>query len=383
MSPQHHFRQGLRAVAGLALCLGFASTPVWCAQHSGIQGSYAVRNESRSGNQVQLTLDISLSNGSDADLASARLVLRDSILFMKSYGAFAPVSIKAGTAASLSGAFKIPSREYELWKKGRQPNLFLQFGDSGGNGIGQRIVLHRLSPAKATQNGRTAQAFSAEPFRTAVPPSPLRHPFPSLSSKLRSMTSSAMSSDLISTIAGGGPNNIPALASGLGIAPTAAVDSAGNLYVCDYDESRVYKVDLAGTLTIVAGNGFAGYSGDGGLAISAELFFPQAANVDSAGNVFIADTFNGVIRKVDPSGIITTLATLSGIPTAVAPDLAGNLLVAVGNSNSIQKIDAQGNITTVAGTGNAGYSGDGGPATSAELNNPNGVAVDSAGNIFI
>lgn len=247
-------------------------------------------------------------------------------------------------------------------------------------------MLRRLSPDKATRNGRTAQPpFSANPFSTAISlGSPSDHPsYFTLSTEVRSMTSRATSSDLIETIAGGGPNNIPALAAGLGVAPTVVVDSAGSLYICDYDESRVYKVDAQGTLTVLAGNGFAGYSGDGGLAVSAELSFPYGASIDSAGNLFIADTFNGVIRKVEPSGLITTAATINGLPTAVVADSAGNLLVADGSSNLIHKIDAQGNSTTVAGTGTAGYSGDGGPATSAELNSPTGVAVDSAGNIFI
>ena len=153
-----------------------------------------------------------------------------------------------------------------------------------------------------------------------------------------------------------------------------------------------------GTITTVAGNGNGGYSGDGGPATSAELFEPYGVVVDGAGNLYIADTINNSIRKVTPGGTITTVAgdgtygysgdggpaTSAELahPYGVAVDGAGNLYIADADNQRIRKVTPGGTITTVAG-GTYGYSGDGGPATSAELYEPTGVAVDGAGNLYI
>jgi RHS repeat-associated protein len=171
------------------------------------------------------------------------------------------------------------------------------------------------------------------------------------------------------------------------------------------DPSRLYKGD--GTVSTnnaiiidtVAGTGTRGYSGDGGPAAEAWLAWPSGVAVDAAGNIFIADSFNHRIRKVDASGIITTVAgTETGgysgdggpateaqlrYPNGVAVDAAGSIFIADYGNDRIRKVDASGIITTVAGIGAYGYSGDGGPAAEAQLNCPNGVAVDAAGSIFI
>ena len=180
------------------------------------------------------------------------------------------------------------------------------------------------------------------------------------------------------------------------------LDSAGNLYIADTDNSRVRKVDVStGIITTLAGNGVQGHSGDGGPAASAELNQPGGVRVDNAGNVFIADTGNHVVRKVAAgTGTITTVAGngtkgYSGdggpatgaelhFPDGVDVDSAGDLFIADTNNNRIRKVDGNtGMITTVAGNGAAGYSGDGGPATSAELYSPYVVWLDIAGNLYI
>jgi sugar lactone lactonase YvrE len=180
---------------------------------------------------------------------------------------------------------------------------------------------------------------------------------------------------------------------------SVAVDSMGNLYIADTSNHRIRKVDTSGTITNVAGNGTEGYSGDGGLATSAELSGLCSVAVDSAGNIYIADCGNNRIRKVDISGVITTVAgngtegysgdggpaasaELSG-PVGVAVDSAGNLYIADEGNNCIRQVETSGAITTVAGNGTYGFSGDGGLATNAELNEPEGVAVDNAGNLYI
>ena len=178
-----------------------------------------------------------------------------------------------------------------------------------------------------------------------------------------------------------------------------AVDGAGNLYIGDTNNHRVRKVDLSGTITTLAGNDSAGGSGDGGPATSAELYYPQSVAVDGKGNIYIGDTGTYRVRKIDPSGIITTVAgngtsgfsgdggpavsASLGSPDGVAVDGVGNIFIADYVDNRIRKVDLSGTITTVAGDTNQGSGGDGGPATSAELHNPYNVAVDGAGNLYI
>ncbi len=178
-----------------------------------------------------------------------------------------------------------------------------------------------------------------------------------------------------------------------------AADGAGNLFIADRFNHRIRKVDSAGVITTVAGTGDYGFSGDGGPAVQAQLTQPRGVALDGAGNLFIADTINHRIRKVDAAGVITTVggtgdygfsgdggpATAAQLykPNGVAVDGAGNLFIADGGHYRVRKVDAAGVITTVAGTGPFGFGGDGGPAVQAALSNPWGVAVDGGGNLFI
>jgi hypothetical protein len=178
-----------------------------------------------------------------------------------------------------------------------------------------------------------------------------------------------------------------------------AIDAAGNLYIADELNSMVRKVTPGGTITTVAGTGTTAYGGDGGAATSAELDLPFGVAVDGAGNLYVADTGNQRVRKVTPGGTITTVAgTGTGgyngdsitatsaelySPEAVAVDSAGNLYIADNGNQRVRKVTSGGTITTVAGTGTAGYNGDNIAATSAELNSPTGVSVSGAGNLYI
>jgi len=207
----------------------------------------------------------------------------------------------------------------------------------------------------------------------------------------------------ISTVAGNGTPGF----SGDGAAAISAqlnprgmaVDGAGNLYIADQGNHRIRKVDAAGQISTVAGNGAQGFSGDGGAATSAQLRYPTDVAVDSAGNLYIADQSNHRIRKVDVMGQISTVAgngaqgyggdgaaaTSAQLanPTGVAADGAGNLYIADISNQRIRKVDATGQISTVAGNGTHGYGGDGAAATSAQLAAPTGVVVDAAGNLYI
>ena len=214
----------------------------------------------------------------------------------------------------------------------------------------------------------------------------------------------------ITTVAGGGPNNIPGLSANLAYPDGVARDQSGNIYVATSDDSRVYKIDTTGTITVFAGTGTYGYSGDGGPATSAQLDGPYGVAVDASGNVFIADTYNGLIRRVDATThVITTVAgnfsgtlcaspgdaigdgcpatsaTLS-YPYGVAVDGSGNIFIADTSNTVVREVfAATGVIQTVAGTpgGQPGYGGDNGPATSAVLQYPESVFADGSGNLFI
>jgi trimeric autotransporter adhesin len=227
----------------------------------------------------------------------------------------------------------------------------------------------------------------------------------SVNDRIRKVTAAGK----ISTVAGNGIKGYSGnggLATAVQISPNdVAVDSAGNLYIADAYNNRIHKVTTAGKINTVVGNGPSGlnidgkqYSGDGGLATAAQLNFPNGVAVDSAGNIFIAETGNRRIRKVTPSGKISTmagngtrgndgdggLATAAQLnsPHGLAVDSAGNLYIA--DNYRIRKVTPAGIISTMAGNGTLGYSGDGDLATAAQLNNgPTGLAVDSAGNLYI
>lgn len=189
----------------------------------------------------------------------------------------------------------------------------------------------------------------------------------------------------------------PAVDAELGSALDIAFDAAGNLYLVDFYNGRVRKVDAAGTITTVAGNGTQGSGGDGGLATQAGIL-PQGIVFDQAGNLYISDFNFAKVRKVDTKGIITTFAgggmdapydgdlaidTRLKDPEGLAVDSAGNVYIADWGDNRIRKVDRNGIITTVAGNGTAAYGGDQGPATQAQLNGPAGLALDTAGNMYI
>lgn len=222
--------------------------------------------------------------------------------------------------------------------------------------------------------------------------------------RIRKVTAST---GIITTIAGTGSTGY----SGDGGAATSAtfsspiglaVDNAGNIYIADNGNHCIRKITAStGTISTVAGNGSAGFSGDGADATLARLYAPYDVTVDSFGNLYIADVSNNRIRKVTAStGIMSTVAGtgtagFSGDgaaatsaklyqPFSVAVDDAGNLYIADANNQRIRKVSAStGIITTIAGTGTAAYSGDGSAATSAQFNTPYSIALDKSNNIYI
>ena len=211
------------------------------------------------------------------------------------------------------------------------------------------------------------------------------------------------SAGIISTFAGTGEGGY----NGDGSATSAqlnypyglSADVNGNVYIADKGNHRIRMVNSAGIITTYAGTGTAGYFGDGDVATSAQLNNPWAVSADINGNVYIADRDNQRIRMVNSAGIITTfagtgtagfggdgsLATIAQLnyPHGVSTDINRNVYIPDQGNNRIRMVNSAGIITTYAGTGTAGYFGDGGAGTSAQLNDPSGVAVDLSGNVYI
>ena len=211
----------------------------------------------------------------------------------------------------------------------------------------------------------------------------------------------------ITTVAGGGSpatsngDGGPATNAKLSAPGSVAIDASGSIYISEggFGASRIRKVSANGTISTIAGNGALSFSGDGGPATSAALNVPLGIALDAAGNLYIADGGNSRIRKVSASGIITTVAgkstfsfsgdggpaTSAGLnaPTWVAVDSAGNLYITDAGNERVRMVNTTGIITTIAGNGVLGTSGDGGPATSARLNVPFGIALGTGGTVYV
>jgi len=209
---------------------------------------------------------------------------------------------------------------------------------------------------------------------------------------------------IITSVAGGGDSNSPGdggLATNGSLSePTGvAFDAFGNLNIADYMNNRIRKVDLNGIITTVAGNGTPDSSGDGGLATSAAIHLPWGVAVNGAGKIYFAERINNRVRRVDPAGIITTIAGTGSPgffadrgpanhaqlynPEGLCVDSAGNLYIADTVNKRIRMVGLDGNIRTVAGSGSPNSSGDGGLATDAALSSPAAVFVGNSGNMYI
>jgi sugar lactone lactonase YvrE len=257
-------------------------------------------------------------------------------------------------------------------------------------------------------SGDGGLATSAEmfiPFGIAVDSSNNIYIADSINGCIRKVTASTGNITTVAGIGGsggfsgdGGAATSAELESPQGV----AVDSSGNLYIADTGNQRIRKVTAStGIISTIAGTGTSGYSGDGGVPTNAKFHTPIGIAVDSTGNIYIADTNNNRVRWIQKStGYIYTLAgtgttgysgnggsaaaALLSIPNGVAVDGSGNLFIADTGNGSIRKVILSTNIiSTVAGQGLGGFSGDGGLATSAKMSSPEAVAVDSNGNLYI
>lgn len=212
----------------------------------------------------------------------------------------------------------------------------------------------------------------------------------------------------INTFAGSGPAGVnlgsfagdggPAAEARLQEPTGLTIDAEGNVYVADRDNQRIRRIGRDGVITTFAGTD-AGFRGDGGPAAKAKLWDPYYLAFGPDGSLYVADNHNNRLRRIGPDGVITTIAGTGDAassgdggpaneaslnePYGVAVDASGNVYVSESAGQRVRKIDAAGIISTVAGTGELGFSGDGGPATKAALNSPAGLAVDGEGNLYI
>jgi TonB family protein len=190
----------------------------------------------------------------------------------------------------------------------------------------------------------------------------------------------------------------PAISAELNHPSDIAADNAGNLYIADTDNFRIRKISTDGTITTIAGTGRDGNSGDGGPALDAQLNRPRGIAVDAKGNLFIADSLNARIRRIDASGIISTIAgggksdsadpmpSLNArlrYPIGIAVDDSGAVYFSDSGAARIRKVDSNGQISTIAGTGMRGFNGERGLAIKAQLSSPLSIAVDPSGNVFV
>jgi sugar lactone lactonase YvrE len=220
-----------------------------------------------------------------------------------------------------------------------------------------------------------------------------------------SATAAAAEAPSIRTIAGAGGagyngDGKPALSTRLSAPSGLVYDAAGNLFVADSGNHRIRRIGLDGTVTTVAGAGVGGFSGDGGPAVAAQLNFPRAIGVAADGTLYIADTGNNRVRRVTPDGTITTIAgtgvadvntdvlpadqSILSSPAGIALDPGGRVVIADTGNGLVRRIEPDGTLVVIAGViYNSTYNGDNQPATAAYLDDPVGLAYDATGNLLI
>jgi len=176
-----------------------------------------------------------------------------------------------------------------------------------------------------------------------------------------------------------------ALSAALSDAEGVVLDSSGNIFIADANDHRVRRVSTDGSISTIAGDGFPGFRGDGGPASASRLNTPYGIAVDRAGNLYIADLGNNRVRKVSPDGTIVTVPGTESLiaPRNVALDAEGVLYISEFGGHRVRRLRADGIVESVVGTGTPGFAGDGGPATSAQLAYPAGLAFDSGGSLYI
>ena len=299
----------------------------------------------------------------------------------------AEINRVVGLAADAAGNIYLADQNNNVVRKVDTHGVITTFAGTGIAGF-------------AGDNGQAAAAQLNGPLGVCVAPSGAIYVNDEGNGRVRAISTSG----IITTVAGNGStvssgDGGPATAAGFVIPIRCAVDASGNLFIVDQGAFKIRKVDGNGIVTTYAGTGAQGFSGDGGPATQAVMNNPTADAVDASGNLYVSDQFNHRIRMIDAkSGTITTVAgngngafggdggpaTSASLyyPGEIVLDPTGALFIVDGGNNRIRKVSG-GTITTVAGTGTAGYAGDGGPPLQAEFNSPFPITLDNAGNLYV
>jgi len=309
----------------------------------------------------------------------------------------ASLNYPCGVALDAAGNLYIIDNNNERIRKVDTKGIITTVAGNGGKGY-------------SGDGGPAANASLDTPYGVALDPAANLYIADRTNNRIRKVGAKG----IITTVAGNGGKGYsgdggPAINAGLNLPLDVAFNAEGSLYIADYYNHRIRKADTNGIFTTVAGNGNDGYSGDGGAASKASLSRPAGVAFDAADDLYIADCYNHRVRKVDSKGVITTVAG-NGMPDysgdggaatkaslgylhRLAFDAFGNLYIADSSNNRIRKVDINGIIATVAGngygsttadvSGGGTYSGDGGAATSASLNYPFAVASDAFGRLYI
>jgi len=293
--------------------------------------------------------------------------------------------LPGSTAIDAAGNVYVADIEHSVVRKVSTAGIVTTVAGTGANGF-------------SGDNGPATAAAMNEAAAVAIDPSGNLYVADQLNNRIRKIDGSGVMTTYAGTGTGGyagdgGMATDAQLRNPIGV----YADSAGNLYIADMFNQAIRKVDVGGHITTVAGNGTSGYMGDGGAATAAQLNFPTCVFADAGGNLFIGDCQNNVVRKVSAAGIISTVAgnhvngfggdggaataaSLS-LPYGVATDAGGNLYIADQGNNRIRKVSPSGIISTVTGPGY--FSGDGGPALAATLYHPQGLAINQKGEFFV
>ncbi|GHB28668.1 MULTISPECIES: RICIN domain-containing protein [Streptomyces] len=325
-------------------------------------------------------------------------------------GSASPISTIAGTGA---GGFKgegepaVSAQLYRPYGIAVDNTGVIYFSDFSNHRVRKITTDGRISTVAGTgvagpggDNGLAVQAQLNGPREVAVDKAGVLYIADAENHRIRKVTADGKITTVAGTgTAGSGPDGGAATAAPLNRPFGVAVDSVGSLYVLEYNNHRVRKVTADGKISTVAGTGTAGPGGGGGPAVSATLYRPFGIAVDAADDLYIADTENHRVRKVTADGKISTVAGTGtagaggdgGLaasaqlnrPMGVVVDSAGTLYITDFANNRVRAVAADGKISTVAGTGTAGFGGDGGPAISAQLQQPIGIAVDCVDGILI
>ena len=299
----------------------------------------------------------------------------------------AEINRVVGLAADAAGNVYLADQNNNVVRKVDAHGVITTFAGTGAAGF-------------AGDNGQAAAAQLNGPLGVCVAPSGAIYVNDEGNGRVRAISTTG----IITTVAGNGStvssgDGGAATAAGFVIPIRCAVDSNGNLFIVDQGAFKIRKVDGNGIITTYAGTGAQGFSGDNGPATQAAMNNPTADAVDASGNLYVSDQFNHRIRRIDAvSGTITTVAgngngafggdggpatsASLNFPGEIVLDPTGALFIADDANNRIRKVSG-GTISTVAGTGTAGYAGDGGPPLQAEFNSPFPITLDNAGNLYV